>query len=254
MIIVNVKGGAGNQLFQASHLYTISRDENCKIYLRTKALGNYGEKQDLFTHAWEMFDWRMSSSLASSILIKLSRVALLNRLFGKVGIICVDGYFQNDFNLDYAALALQAISAESDTRANFAEVVLHCRGGDYLHPPNDEIYCQVTAEDFEYVIKMADTDIGNLHVTGNHSKVISILEAKGASVNVGSINDDLNLMADAKTVICSNSTFAFWGAVFSLIRGGKIFVPKRYYQTSADPNPFDFLVRNFPDQVTRFEN
>lgn len=250
MYIVKVQGGAGNQLFQASHLFTELSEDRGKINLYTGALGRARAKQKLFDPAWRMFNANQSSSLLFRVLLKLSsKVVWLDLLFKRLNIFCVQGYFQDAINLEYANRVQPEVQNATSSVPKF-DFVVHCRGGDYLEPPNDEIYWRLRLKD--YLAEIEKRDQANMAVIGNHSEFIKDLTKIGAVPVHGSINEDLCLMGSASKLICSNSTFACWGAVFCLLNGGEVVVPANYYKMDVGPNPFDSLARAFPERVTYF--
>ena len=104
MIIVKVQGGTGNQMFQASHVYALLRSKSQCVVMYTGTLSRYREERDLFQPAWEMFDAHRSASLFTRLILKLSRLSeAVDRMLRFVNIHCVDGYFQNQIDLEYAS-------------------------------------------------------------------------------------------------------------------------------------------------------
>lgn len=252
MKIVKVKGGAGNQLFQASHVYASLRSADEKVVLVSHRLQKDSTKRDFFTPAWSLFNAKDRSGLGLKLLLKLSKIPVFAAFLERLDITCIDGYFQEGIHMGYAGYVKRAISEIAGEGAGVYAGAIHCRGGDYLLPPNDEIYAKLSIADYDRAINSEDLSEG-WAVLGNHETLIPQLEDTGAIQVNGSICEDLATMGRAKKVVCSNSTFAFWGAAFCLLGGGKVAVPKSYYIDSDGSNPFDVLVREFPDQVTQFE-
>lgn len=251
MRIVKVQGGAGNQLFQASHVYSMLTDAREPVVLYTGSLGRYRKKQDLFDQAWAMLNIRVKNGVGVRLVLKLAnRISWFERVLKQFGIECIDGYFHENFDVEYAKAA--KIGIENAGQFGTAQQgVVHCRGGDYLEPPNDEIYWQLKFEDYSGVLVAEDIS-SDWVVLGNHAELIPKFEKLGADFLQGSIVDDLATIGAAKQVVCSNSTFAFWGAVLCALNGGQVRAPARYYRKDIAPNPFECLARRFPDQVTMF--
>ena len=249
--IVKVKGGAGNQLFQASRVFAslASRDE--KVILVTHRLQRDPTKRGFFAPAWSVFNSEDQTGLGPKLLLKLSKLSPVASMLKWLGVDCVDGYFQDDVDLTYARLAQTAIEDAAAGTPLPCRGAIHCRGGDYLVPPNDTIYRKMLLSDYEKALAAESLSDGWV-VLGNHDEIIPKLEGQGACKVQGSICDDLTLMGSAQKVVCSNSTFAFWGAVFSLLHGGNAVVPEQYYCQNTAPNPFDVLVRKFPDRVSKY--
>lgn len=252
MIIIEVKGGAGNQLFQASHAYSTLNRPDEKVILHTRPLTHYKTKRDLFQPAWGMFNATERNGLGVRLILKLCRASsLTTRFLSFLGIKCLYGYYQDDVDLKYAAKALNAVASLSPSPKRQSRFVIHCRGGDYLEPPNDTIYHQLSLEDYGEAIDCKELD-NTFAIIGNHESFTKHFTRIGAESLSGSITEDLMTMADAEKVICSNSTFAFWGAVFCLLNGGQASIPHKYYTADLPPNPFNCLIAKFPNQITYY--
>lgn len=249
--IVKVKGGAGNQLFQASHVFASLSSPDERVILVTYRLQNDPTKNSLFDPAWSVFNTETQNGLGPKLLLKLSQLPPVAAILKWMNIDCVDGYFQEDVDLDYAQLAKSAVEEAAVGKPPSVCGVIHCRGGDYLVPPNDTIYWKMSLSDYEAALSTESLTDGWM-VLGNHQGLIPELEHLGAVQVQGSTCEDLSLMGAAQRVVCSNSTFAFWGAVFCLLNGGRGVVPERYYYQGIAPNPFDVLLRKFPDRVSKY--
>jgi len=248
--IIKVQGGAGNQLFQASYLYSKLSQKPGQIVLYTGALGRTKTKRSIYDPAWSVFSATRSSALLMRLVLKLSaNFDLFEQILKRLNVVCIQGYFQESINFDYAKRILSAVKQDA-TSVSESDLVVHCRGGDYLEPPNDEIYWQLRLED--YLAEIEKAEHANVVVIGNHALLFDALTEQGVVPVRGSISDDLNLMGSASKLICSNSTFACWGAVFCLLNGGEVVVPANYYKMDVGPNPFDSLARAFPERVTYF--
>lgn len=248
--IIKVQGGAGNQLFQASYLFSKVSEKPGQIVLYTGALGRAQTKRSIYEPAWNLFAATRSSALLTRVVLKFSaKIAMFDRLLRRLNVVCIQGYFQDDVNFEYANRIQSAVKQDASSVPEF-DLVVHCRGGDYLEPPNDEIYWQLRLEN--YLAEIEKAGHANMAVIGNHTEFSEDLTARGATPLKGSISGDLDLMGSSAKLICSNSTFAFWGAIFCLLNGGEVVVPSKYYKMDIGPNPFDSLARAFPERVTYF--
>lgn len=250
MIIVKVLGGAGNQMFQASHVYALLRSKSQCVVIYTGTLSRYGEKRDLFQPAWEMLAPHRSAGLFTQLILKLSRLSkAVDRMLRFVNIHCVDGYFQDQIDLEYASQVKTVIERDAAPIAKF-QGVIHCRGGDYLAFPNDTIYWQISLDEYQAILPESLTQVWA--VIGNHEYFIKAMSTQGSRVVHGTIQEDLATMAGSERVVCSNSTFCLWGAAFCLLNGGSAVVPARYYIDRDLPNPFDALAHHFSENVEYF--
>ena len=251
MKIVKVQGGSGNQLFQASKTYSTIKDLDTPIILFTHALSRYAARSDLFKPAWQKFDYEVRNDLFIRMLLKLDRVPVFQTALRLLNIHCTQGYFQEEFSLDYARALYDELARKNPSSSPSFDGVIHCRGGDYLVPPNVTIYKQIELR--EYTDAIGNRQSGKWAVVGNHVAHSSSLANGGVSPISGTIAEDLLLMGATKLLVCSNSTFAFWGGLFCLLNGGQILAPKQYYvDSSYAPNPFNVLADTFCDQVKFF--
>ena len=251
MKIVKVQGGAGNQLFQASKVYAEIDNPREPIILYTRSLARYKAKSSLFEPAWAAFNFQTRNDYLIRLLLKLDRVALIRKVMAACGITCVQGYFQEHIHLAYAQTVYSKLSEHSSGISPVFKGVIHCRGGDYLEPPNDTIYNQIGLSAYKAAI--GENLSSQWAVVGNHQDHSSALSKEGAIAVTGAIKDDLQVMGSAEIVVCSNSTFACWGGLFCLLNGGRVLAPKRYYlDPDYAPNPFDALAATFPDRVAFF--
>lgn len=251
MKIVKVQGGSGNQLFQASKVYPEFGAGSGSVILHTRSLRTHKTKMDFFAPAWSAFETKVRNDIVIRVLLKLDRFPSLHRLLKRFNITCVQGYFQEQISVPFAKAVLDELTTASVEPTPRFDCVIHCRGGDYLEPPNNSIYKQLSLKTYSSVLD--ETLSNRCAVIGNHSEFTKALCAKGAVPVSGSIVDDLLLMGAAKHVVCSNSTFACWGAMFCLLNGGRVTVPRQYYfDAGYSPNPFDILASEFPGQVTYF--
>ncbi len=250
MIIVKVQGGNGNQMFQASHVYALLRSKSQCVVMYTGTLSRYREERDLFQPAWEMFDAHRSASLFTRLILKLSRLSeAVDRMLRFVNIHCVDGYFQDQIDLEYASQVKTVIERDAAPIAKF-QGVIHCRGGDYLAFPNDTVYWQISLDEYQAILPESLTQVWA--VIGNHEYFIKAMSTQGSRVVHGTIQEDLATMAGSERVVCSNSTFCLWGAAFCLLNGGSAAVPARYYIDRDLSNPFDALAHHFTENVEYF--
>lgn len=177
--------------------------------------------------------------------------------------ILLNGYFQCEENFanikdelrDLFCGECPAISSAIDMYYPRARnhVALHIRLGDYIHTPHFvnlqkyyERCIQALPNNTHFLIICEDPE--NIHsiypsllpfITQQQHTYTLVQERPSADV-VDSVQFDLYLMARCAGVICSNSTFAWWGAWIGLnrLRGSdnnhtQVFIPDKWLQGNS---------------------
>ncbi len=239
MIIVNLKGGLGNQMFQYAcgralslrnnDILSLVRSEYRGDVVRTFSLANFTIKGEtmapdavpkfsrLFAHLKQKLTRNFYVGFDSNILKKHGQTVYL------------DGYFQSEkYFQDFAAEIRQDFSLAVPFEGQAAEIAhtikndpnavsLHVRRGDYLtHPDFGGI---VTREYYERAVShirkslpsakfyVFSDDIDWCRVTlplGNNATFVSQPELKDY--------EEMILMSQAHHHIIANSSFSWWGA------------------------------------------
>lgn len=269
------QGGLGNQLFQFAYLHNIfaatgkpvdvyfpkpkdgAREFKMQKILESCTHTNQiklkrTRKIDLRFTIEDFLRFRFSDKRWVSQIGKISREEN-SYLFEKIDSRCeyFSGYFQN---WQYVKSQIDCISAElaahlktvrSKILLNLQGVeygVLHFRRGDLLN--YQDSMGILTTEYFENALRIAGS------ITASDSfKTIVISDDKEIAVrNFLDLGvpiygpDDLSeweslaLMADAKFVITSNSTFSWWGGLLASRRGGVAIIPDPWF-LNWDPMP-----------------
>jgi hypothetical protein len=236
MIYLRLYGGLGNQLFQiACALRFANYDEN-KIRVYTESLRHYDVPRNLQYPTLININLKQSSSLVNAILrlripklnfafnsfvndlnyIKNSNATSYNTRF-------MDGYFQYEQTWTLIQPAVEFMA--SRLNANFktkqsSGLVVHARGGDFLQD----------RESNEHQLKFYEKVISNGDIPEFKSgklccsdpsygeKIVRKFEEFGINLKYdpkedGDWQDDFSLIKDAKFVVGSRSTFAWWATV-----------------------------------------
>ncbi len=239
MIVVNLKGGLGNQMFQYACGRALSLRNNDQLSLvwseyqgdtvRKFSLENFAIKGEII----EPDTVPKLPKLFSRLKQKLTRnfyVSFDSNILKKHGqTVYLDGYFQSEkYFQDFAAEIRQDFSLAEPLKGRVVEIAdeikndanavsLHVRRGDYLkHPDFGGI---VTREYYERAIAhiresvpnakfyVFSDDIDWCRVTlplGNNATFVSQPELKDY--------EEMILMSQAHHHIIANSSFSWWGA------------------------------------------
>ena len=115
--------------------------------------------------------------------------------------------------------------------------VIHVRRSDFTHHKNINKYGVIPLRYFEDKIKKiikADKKIKIVTITDDKHRLKYELPSKlfGYILNPSDCSSwqAMSLMASARYVVASNSTFSWWGSVLALENGGRAYTPSRYFK------------------------
>ena len=257
-ILLFLKGGLGNQLFQTLVGYNLALYHNFKLSVDTSA---YCESKQImprrnieigyFANLEKVFAYAQGTYLDEIKKKVLSRSCVSKSLMNGIGYftdrnielirpqrnrIILDGYFQNSKLLpsdnELRAL-LNFTSEESHESRNFRRslgksgfIAIHIRRGDYLKHPN--IYEILTHDYYREGIAFLKDSLGDLPVvlfSDNSADAITWSEMKSEidflapDLGIYNSGEVLRLMSLARGILCSNSTFSWWAAKLGKLFG-----------------------------------
>lgn len=275
LVIVKIKGGLGNQLFQYAFAKALSLKFGKKLLLdlswfqplRYKKTVRKFYLNDLFTKEnFSCYEWTILDPLKKFVLLSSSnfypiKIKYINELFiKKNGVysgndnIYLDGYWQSHLfgisSLDYIKYELvsnKLFNINSSIFKNILEsnsVSLHIRRGDYTNNSNyvlcgNKYYQKAVDHIFDHVtdpIFFIFTDDPNW-VRDN----FNILNSCHIIDNNATFSDttliDFYLMMYCKHHIIANSTYSWWSAMLSDYNNKIVIAPNSWFAGSKHTFP-----------------
>ena len=276
-LVVNVKGGLGNILFQIFFGYTIALRYNlelCLFHNQNEILNNIcpnDKKRESIFH-YHLFDniLRTDENFFKEEYLEIKEdkkyyTDILSTLPMNKNIY-LNGFFQSTkfFNhnierikqkLNYNILDIaKDIINKYKMSINKKLIAIHIRGTDYIklkeYHTNIEIdYYQKclnsinNLDDYEIILFTDDYDFSENNFSNLYSNTISNIKNEFISDDFKYLKNngelDLFLMSLFDIIICANSTFSLWATYFS--NSEKIFIPFNWFGESG---PKDFIVED----------
>lgn len=259
MLIVNLAGGLGNQIFQLGAAILLAQSSGIKnIVIDDSSLGNYQAKRSnellkLFDFSRSSIDIEFSkSSITKSRLPKLLPVKLkfwplVSDKNFQVILKCkkpqfryLDGYFQSCLtqqNFDEMRELLSKMFISNPVVYDSCVCVIHIRGGDFVQLGWDIV---TPPSYYHHAIKiMSQSHAINkfLVVTDDVKYASNIMDLPNVSYQIISddIISDFNTIAYCQKKILSNSTFSLWASALGQINDVVIIAPKFFKPGSTRP-------------------
>ena len=259
-MIISLRGGLGNQIFQLGAGFLFKQSS---IILDDGALGNYDVKRE--NELLNFFDFTkldLSIKFETSILSKYRLPKLLPFKFSKYPFVSdknfqilskninnrfllLDGYFQaclTQENFDEEVKLLKIILINKQFEAQDG-CVIHIRGGDFVKLGWNSITPK------EYYIKAIET----MQLKYNQTKFYIVTDDRIYSKSVldninidykfigNSIYEDFHLLGSFKYRILSASTFALWASALGVNDGGDVVIAPNEFTPGIKR---DFLLPN----------
>jgi len=265
MIVVKLRGGLGNQMFQYAIGRNLALKNNTKLKLDVTELG-----QDKLRD-YELDIFNISGSIASRLemmfIRKCSR-GIISRILGphcfyiqqkdryfdasilgKKGNIYLDGYWQSEnYFKDIRNIIIKdfTIRCDPDKRnksmlekiENSNSVCIHVRRRDYIsNKKTSEVHGTCSLEYYHNAVKIIEKKVSNptFFVFSDDLQWTKVnLKLKHPTYYVCINNtekgyEDLRLMSNCKHFIVANSSFSWWGAWLSNNSDKIICAPKRWF-------------------------
>jgi len=269
LVIVKLRGGLGNQMFQ----YAIGRNLALKNNTMLKFDVSELERDKLRHYELEIFN--ISGSIASKFMMMFIRI-FNNRILSKIldqyyfyikqqdryfnekilaeeGNIYLDGYWQSenyfkeirniiirDFTIKFTPDKKNKSMLEKIKYSN--SVCIHIRRGDYIsNKKTSEVHGDCSLKYYHNAVKIISKKVKNpiFFIFSDDSQWVKDnlkFEYPTIYVNINSPKkgyEDLRLMSNCKHFIIANSSFSWWGAWLSNNSNKIVCAPKRWFR-SAD--------------------
>jgi hypothetical protein len=266
-LIIHLKGGLGNQLFQLSFAHLIFEQSKRQQYVFLPR--SYRNSSDIRTFLSQCNHVKHVSTLSSFSLEMIFRFRWLQDVLIRLGVLCLEKDYSNERLLNrgheesisnrfrffsgfwqdwkYAFTSEQVFADELeyfldshvDTPLGLVikdHIAVHIRRGDFLEKHNREVYGIVPLRSYEKVLQACKRDYPNYSVI-TVSDSPSQVRAEGANANFGTVLGPelcdpwqvLKIMRGANVVISANSTLSWWGAFIAARQGTSVFVPTPWY-------------------------
>lgn len=266
-MIIHIKGGLGNQLFQLSFAHLIFEQTKRRQYVFIPR--SYQSTSDIRTFLSQCSHVKEVSKLLSSFLELIFRYQRFQDALEWCGILLfekddssgwllskvLEASFSNRFRIfsgfwqDWK-YALTSEKVFANELAHFLEshidtplgllltdcIVVHIRRGDYLEHHNREVYGIVPLSSYKKILQTCKQAYPN-HTVITVSDSPRQVRAEGASTYFGTVLGPelcdpwqvLKIMLGADVVISANSTLSWWGAFIAEQQGASVFVPTPWY-------------------------
>ena len=269
MLVVNVKGGLGNQMFQYA-IYTQLQRQGKLVFLdyskiagemkelnRTTIFDDFVLDRDYHVHRMEGFLGKLQSRFLIRVFRKLTRRFVEkeesrfdpNAFELKLGYL--DGYWQSERYFEGCEGELRKrfqfkkeLSAENEQilkkiRSTECPVSIHVRLGDYNTSENSALFGNIcTQAYYDNAVKHIANKYQNptFFVFSNEpQKAVEILNIPSAVIV--DVNDeksawsDMYLMSQCHHNIIANSSFSWWGAWLNENKDKVVIAPQRWLNT-----------------------
>jgi hypothetical protein len=271
MILIKIKGGLGNQLFQYATAFALSREFNTDLILDLDFFtseNNENPRREFELNKFNIlyknkFDrFKFLKNLIPNKLKFIENNFNYNKISYSKPFLYMEGYFQsekyftkyrneiiNQFTLKNklstsAQLILNLINSTNNS------ISLHIRRGDYLNE-NNSIYNQCSLVYYKNAISYITNTLYNYKLF-LFSDDIEWCKTKFNFLNDKVYYCDLNtkpeediiLMSSCKHNIIANSSFSWWGAWLNLNEKKCIVAPEKWFNTS-DLNTQDLIPKNW---------
>jgi hypothetical protein len=237
MVIVNLRGGLGNQLFQLGAALRLTKGVISNIHLNLEHLGN---------RSFELNKWIDNTNLPNAIsqiephmLLKSSTAYVIKdpesgpysdqgmldtNIDPSVVDIIIDGYFQSGINLNilrkYVLEGARAnlnklfqVSAGVTTR----NCSIHYRVGDYENYDVQQVMGMVNLSYIDRAISILQHTYHNINIYSEPNDLLqSYAEKKGLALHLSLTAEEVfSALLESETLVVSNSSFSLSAAYLS---------------------------------------
>jgi hypothetical protein len=282
MILVRLKGGLGNQLFQYAAALQLQRLSNSEIQFFIDHLTIFETKRSFKLDF--LFDSTNKVAFNKpSIWYRLVLKYNLNRVFpflfaniiteknlqspAKHEYYIIDGYFQDVTKIEYGIKEISKIITKYDINElarlspkSICEDIfidsaaIHIRQGDYLNASNINTYYILNNDYYRNALLKLPLSIKTLYLFSDTENPNIHFDSKFKIIQIGKMNltdvDEFLLMSKFPFVIIANSTFSFWASLVNH-QNKKIIAPSQWikndHQNSLWVKNMDLLGYNICD-------
>lgn len=258
MVIVQLSGGLGNQMFQYTFSKYIEKTFGKYCVLETNFFLNVEGADGYTTRAFELDklschyillngDYKYSELVTENI--------FKHDAFAK-DLTVYAGYWQNkkyfeevrdiiraDLSLrsDYITSEMQLLIEKLKTENSIS---LHVRRGDYINKDNKNLFCELSKEYYEKALKLIKEKSKEPISVYVFSDDIDYVRAEYTFLNeyqctfmaTGKAYQDLYLMSQARNHVIANSSFSWWGAALTREDIGMTVAPSNWYKNASNPD------------------
>lgn len=265
MIVVKLKGGLGNQMFQYAFGYSLSRKLNKKLILDithfNKASFDTKRNFELGTYPIEFDGLISTKKIFSRILYKISAIKITEKNFSIDNFqhykssqkIIVDGYWQSeDYFKEYSesirnffggliSSDISYIRFHDEIRKSISASI-HVRRGDYVTNIKASLVHEVCDLDyFRNAISIVEKNLpGTTFFVFTDDVEWVKNNFKGSKfriVSEGNLShfEELSLMVRCQNNIISNSSFSWWAAWLNSDENKLVITPKKWFKDRNYP-------------------
>jgi len=260
-IVVRLRGGLGNQMFQYATARSLSLKTCVKLELDGSELGKGGQRALGLNYFSLPTEIRVNNSVLSKYIRRLSiaRTSFREKKFGfddrfKLLREPVDlaGYFHSE---KYFVEHRQDILRDFTLKAEYVEnikslsekhipvgsaISLHVRRGDYTNNKNIDLYTQLGEQYYNQAIHLIKQRTSGAHTlcvfTDDVNWVTENLNLPQGSKIISQYTnhdiDDLMLMSQCSHHIIANSTFSWWAAWLNPSATKVVVAPRQWFGAS----------------------
>jgi hypothetical protein len=281
MVIVNLKGGLGNQLFQYAFGYYLAKINCCELKIDISSYKNY----ELHSYSLPFFEvdeklvTQRESDFFKGVGISFSERFIRKLFFSNYFIneetisfdkkyklikppVYIDGYWQSEMYFNEIESEIRKLyrfsSIPDETNQSLLEIIraensisLHIRRGDYINIESvNKTHGILSLDYYNLAVKIISDKIENpkfyifsddIEWAKNNLKLNHYVYF--VEVNIGKNDaEDLRLMSECKHHIIANSTFSWWGAWLNHSRDKIVIAPNKWFNDIELNNETQFLV------------
>lgn len=255
MIVINLIGGLGNQMFQYAAAKALSLEKRQKLFLNIQGFEKYQlHKYGLFHFKLEHKQYRQPSKFTKKfITVFKNKIKYTEREFNynpnlqniEGNPIELEGYFQCEKYFikyeDQIRSDFEIISALKQQTKGVIEfmkscnsVSIHIRRGDYLlhemHNTDKEEYYSNSMKFIESKISSPVYFLFSDDINWVKENFKTAFETHYIDFNDAESNyEDLKLMASCKHNIIANSSFSWWGAWLNPNQNKIVIAPRKWF-------------------------
>jgi hypothetical protein len=250
MIIINMSGGLGNQMFQyALYLKLKSLGKNVKLDTSLYRNADCGRNLELSIFGIDIdeytpFDAKKVKfeSLFKKYTYYEDKIGIFQPEIFEFNNAVLDGYWQNEkYFIDIKSDVQKAFTFQESANNPILDgnsVSLHVRRGDYVEIENQGVYGNICTKDYyEKAIKYIMENVENPHFylfSDDIEWVEKNIYQDGMTIVDNNRGDnsylDMLLMSKCRHHIIANSTFSWWGAWLGTYEGTITVSPSRWFQ------------------------
>lgn len=260
-IVVRLRGGLGNQMFQYATARSLSLKNGIKLELDSSELGKGGQRTLGLNYFNLPTEIRVNNSVLSKYIRRLSitRTSFREKKIGfdekfKLlrGSVDLAGYFQSEkYFVEHRQDILRDFTLKEEYVENIkalsekhlpldSAISLHVRRGDYTNNKNIGLYAQLGDRYYNQAINLINERTSGTHTLCVFTDDVNWV-AKNLNLPQGSKiisqytnNDieDLMLMSQCSHHIIANSTFSWWAAWLNPSATKVVIAPRQWFGAS----------------------